>query len=147
MTTTTRKPKSETGGKPLAAQVNRFDWPALTEELNTVGCAQTPQLLTTEQCASISELYEQAGLFRSTIDMTSYRFGSGQYRYFASPFPETVAALREAFSLNLLPIARDWATKLGRPAPWPDSLAEWLEVCGPGHSPAEPRRCCGRVTA
>ncbi|MGH3562759.1 MAG: 2OG-Fe(II) oxygenase, partial [Mycobacterium sp.] len=30
---------------------------------------------------------------------------------------------------RLLPIARDWAAKLGRDAPWPDSLGEWLAEC------------------
>ena len=31
--------------------------------------------------------------------------------------------------LSLLPIARDWWCKLRRPAPWPDHLDEWLEMC------------------
>ena len=26
-------------------------------------------------------------------------------------------------------IARDRAGRLGRPAPWPDTLAEWVEMC------------------
>ena len=30
---------------------------------------------------------------------------------------------------HLLPIARDWAARLGRPAPWPDTLAEWVAQC------------------
>ncbi len=37
--------------------------------------------------------------------------------------------MREAFYPHLLPIARDWAEKLGRPAPWPDTLGEWLDQC------------------
>ncbi len=46
-----------------------------------------------------------------------------------TPLPEPVRALREAFYPQLLPIARDWAARLGRPAPWPDTLAEWLAMC------------------
>jgi hypothetical protein len=30
---------------------------------------------------------------------------------------------------HLLPIARDWADRLGRPAPWPDDFDEWIERC------------------
>jgi hypothetical protein len=30
---------------------------------------------------------------------------------------------------RLLPIARDWYTKLGRPTPWPETLGEWLDMC------------------
>ena len=106
-----------------------FDWKQLTAELDSVGCALTPPLLTPAQCAEISSLYGEVERFRSTIDMQRYRFGSGQYRYFDHPLPELVAELREAFYPHLLPIARDWADRLGRPAPWPDTLAEWLDDC------------------
>jgi hypothetical protein len=61
--------------------------------------------------------------------MARHRFGSGRYRYFDSPLPEVVAALRAAFYPHLLPVARSWAERLGRPAPWPDTLDEWLAMC------------------
>ena len=109
--------------------VDRLDWAALTDEIDAYGSAQTPQLLDTEQCQAISAMYDEVERFRSTIDMARYRFGSGQYRYFDHPLPEPVARLREAFYPHLLPIARDWADKLRRPAPWPDTLAEWLDMC------------------
>ncbi|HEY2576673.1 MAG TPA: 2OG-Fe(II) oxygenase [Streptosporangiaceae bacterium] len=115
-----------------AARLDGFGWAALAEELDAYGCAQTPQLLSAAECESIAELYDQAGTFRSTIDMARYRFGSGQYRYFGYPLPELVAELRAAFYDRLLPIARDWAAKLGRPAPWPGTLAEWLDMCHAG---------------
>ncbi|TWD80466.1 hypothetical protein FB561_1543 [Kribbella amoyensis] len=106
-----------------------FDWNALTAELDAVGCALTPRVLTAEQCQEISGLYDQVDRFRSTVDMQRHRFGSGQYRYFAHPLPEVVGKLREWFYPHLLPVARDWAERLGQPAPWPDTLAEWLEMC------------------
>lgn len=106
-----------------------FDWKQLTAELDSVGCALTPPLLTPAQCREISGLYDEVERFRATIDMQRYRFGSGQYRYFDHPLPELVAELREAFYPHLLPIAREWADRLGRPAPWPDTLAEWLDDC------------------
>lgn len=109
--------------------VEQLDWAALADEIDAYGSAQTSQLLDTEQCQAISALYDEVGRFRSTIDMARYRFGSGQYRYFDHPLPEPVARLREAFYPHLLPIARDWADRLRRPAPWPDTLAEWLDMC------------------
>ncbi len=105
------------------------DWPVLVAELDAYGCAPTPRLLTPSECRSISGLYDDVDRFRSTIDMARYRFGSGQYRYFAHPLPELVGELRAALYPRLLPIARDWATKLGRPAPWPGTLEEWLRMC------------------
>ncbi|MGW2629246.1 2OG-Fe(II) oxygenase [Streptomyces chattanoogensis] len=110
-------------------QVDAADWDALATELDTYGGALTPQLLTPAQCAEIAALYEKEELFRTTIDMARYRFGSGQYRYFHHDLPKPIAALRAAFYPRLLTIARDWAARLGRPAPWPDTLEEWLAMC------------------
>jgi hypothetical protein len=113
----------------LLRAIEGLDWPHLADELDTYGFAQSQQLLTTAECASLATLYNDERLFRSTIDMARHRFGSGQYRYFAYPLPETVATLRAAFYPHLVPIARAWATKLGRPAPWPDTLDDWLGRC------------------
>ena len=46
--------------------------------------------------------------FRSTVDMSRHRFGAGEYRYFAEPFPDPVTGLKEALYPKLLPIARSW---------------------------------------
>ncbi len=115
-----------------SSAVAGLDWAGLRAQVNAFGCAQTTQLLTSGECTSISELYDEVARFRSTIDMARYRFGSGQYRYFDRPLPELVGRLRQAFYPHLLPIARDWAAKLGKPAPWPDTLAEWLDMCHRG---------------
>jgi hypothetical protein len=103
-----------------------MDW---LEELNDVGCALTPPLLTQAQCEQISGWYAEVERFRATIDMARYRFGSGQYRYFAYPLPDLLTDLRASFYAQLLPVARDWADQLGKPAPWPDSFEEWLDDC------------------
>ncbi|WP_419996174.1 2OG-Fe(II) oxygenase [Streptomyces boninensis] len=104
-----------------------MDW---TQELDTYGCGMLPeQLLTPAECREIAKLYDEPELFRSTVDMERHRFGSGQYRYFGYPLPEPLQRLREELYPRLLPVARDWAARLGREAPWPDSLAEWLDMC------------------
>jgi uncharacterized protein len=108
------------------------DWEAIAAELDASGCAVTPRLLTRAECRDLTALYDRPELFRSTIDMARHRFGSGQYRYFTHDLPEPVRALREACYPYLLPIARNWAGRLGRPAPWPDTLDEWLDRCHDG---------------
>jgi uncharacterized protein len=105
------------------------DWDAVRAELDRYGCALTGPLLTPGEAAGIAALYADDSRFRSTITMSRHRFGEGEYRYFARPFPEAVAGLRQALYPRLLPIARDWWTGLGRPAPWPGSLGEWLRMC------------------
>jgi uncharacterized protein len=106
-----------------------LDWSAISADLDASGCAVTPRLLTAARCADLAGLYDRPERFRSTIDMARHRFGSGQYQYFTHDLPEPVRTLREAFYPHLLTIARSWAGRLGRPAPWPDTLAEWLDMC------------------
>lgn len=120
---------TETGAGAARWNVERADWGALAGELDEQGCALMPRLLTPAQCREITALYRREELFRTTVDMARHRFGSGQYRYFTHELPDVVAELREALYPRLLEVARAWYARLGRPAPWPDTLREWLEVC------------------
>jgi hypothetical protein len=109
--------------------VDRLDWPAVTATLDEVGCAVAGRVLDVDACAELAALYADNDRFRSTIDMARHRFGEGQYRYFAHPLPDVVSELRAAFWPHLLAIARAWAERANRPAPWPDDFGHWLEAC------------------
>ncbi len=121
-----------TGPGGWAERVAGADWAAIHTQLDDYGCALVGPLLTAEQAADIAALYPDDDRFRSTVNMGRYRFGAGEYRYFTEPFPDAVAALKQALYPRLLPIARHWWTKLGRPMPWPDTLDEWLDMCHQG---------------
>ncbi len=105
------------------------DWDHITAEINEYGGALLPQLLTAKETARIRALYTEDEMFRTTINMGRYRFGAGEYRYFNTRYPEPIGRLKQALYPRLLPIARDWWGKLGRDAPWPDTLDEWLTMC------------------
>jgi hypothetical protein len=120
----------------VTAAVDGLDWAALGDGLEGLGCALTGRILGPAACQAIADLYDETALFRSTVDMARHRFGRGEYRYFDRPLPEAVGELRAAFWPHLLPIARDWADRLGRPAPWPDDLDDWLARC---HDAGQPR--------
>jgi uncharacterized protein len=113
-------------------RVGALDWARMGHELDDLGCAMTGPLLSAAECQALIALYGEDGRFRATVDMARHRFGQGEYRYFDRPLPRMVAQLRAAFWPHLLPIARDWAGKLSRPAPWPDALATWLLQCHAG---------------
>jgi uncharacterized protein len=112
---------------PVASRVDALDWNAISLALDDVGCGLTGPVLAPPECSALTGLYGEDGRFRATIDMARHRFGHGEYRYFARPLPALVAELRAAFWRHLVPIARAWAERLGRPAPWPDELEAWLE--------------------
>lgn len=117
-------------------QVNRWrrrvdaaDWDAVNAAIDAQGGALLPRLLTRAEAVRLRKLYGRDELFRRTIDMRRHRYGSGEYRYFQAPYPEPIEHLKQALYPRLLPIARDWYAKLGRHAPWPDTLDEWLQMC------------------
>jgi hypothetical protein len=113
----------------VSTAIGDLDWDGVAAGLDDVGCAVAGAVLDPGECAALADLYDDDARFRSTIDMARHRFGQGEYRYFARPLPEPVGQLRAAFYPHLLPIARDWAARLGREAPWPDDFEAWLERC------------------
>ncbi len=110
-------------------RVESADWGSVKAELDEYGGALLPQLISPQEARTLRELYGRDELFRSTVTMARHRFGQGEYRYFHAPYPEPVERLKQALYPRLLPISRDWWTKLGRPAPWQDTLDEWLGMC------------------
>jgi hypothetical protein len=113
----------------LARRVALVDWDRAAADFDDVGIAAVGRLLESAECDALRALYDQEGRFRSTIDMARHRFGEGEYRYFARPLPRPVAELRAAFWPCLLPIAREWADRLERQAPWPDDFDAWIAQC------------------
>ena len=114
---------------PWTQRVQHTDWHQVRTGLDEVGCALTGPLLTASEAQQIAALYPDRARFRSTITMSRYRFGEGEYRHFAHPYPDVVVALKRALYPQLLPIAREWWTRLGRHAPWPDDFDQWLQMC------------------
>jgi uncharacterized protein len=134
-------PRGTHAGSEWARRVEQGDWDSIAAEANEFGGALLPQLLTDDESTDLRALYERGELFRSTVNMGRHRFGEGEYRYLDMPYPEPVEQLKQALYPRLLPIARDWWTKLGRPTPWPDTLDEWLDICHQGGRRSRPRSC------
>jgi len=63
------------------------------------------------------------------VDMARYRFGVGEYRYFAAPLPPLVQALRERAYPPLAAIANQFEAALGTATLHPTTLAGLLGVC------------------
>jgi uncharacterized protein len=106
-----------------------LDFAALTAALDRDGFAVTPPLLAPEECAALAALYDEDAHFRSRVVMARHGFGRGEYRYFANPLPERVAALRTALYEGLAPLANAWAARMGREATYPPALADYTARC------------------
>ncbi|HXL21974.1 MAG TPA: 2OG-Fe(II) oxygenase [Candidatus Dormibacteraeota bacterium] len=93
------------------------------------GFAQTGVLLSREECDLLRGLYSDASRFRSRIDMARYRFGLGEYQYFAYPLPELVAELREVLYGRLAGPANAWMGALGLAGKFPAEHDAFLKQC------------------
>jgi uncharacterized protein len=99
------------------------------ESLNTTGFARIKNFLTVDQCADLIKNYSNDKLYRNTIDMTRYRFGEGQYRYFNYPLPDLVQKTRTSLYEPLAVIANEWNEKLSIDVRYPKTHKEFIEVC------------------
>lgn len=121
----------------MTAVVHNLDQAAVERALDAQGFAKLPQMLSAEQCGSLAAMYRDEGRFRARIDMARFRFGEGEYKYFANPLPPLVNELRHDLYEQLVPIANAWASRLRSScARFPGTLDAFLETC---HSAGQSR--------
>jgi uncharacterized protein len=118
-----------TRGVSVAARLERLDWVSVARGLSERGWATTPPVLTAAECAELIRLYRDERRFRSRVDMARFRFGEGEYKYFANPLPPVVAELRRGAYPHLAPVAAEWEAALGGGRRYPGDLEGFLAVC------------------
>jgi len=110
-------------------RVAQMDWAQAEADLDDQGCALLPSLLAPGECESLAGLYAAEKPFRSRVVMERHGFGRGEYKYFAYPLPEPVAALRERLYPHLVPIANRWNEIMDIDVRYPARHAEFIDRC------------------
>jgi hypothetical protein len=114
----------------IEQRIRALDWKTAAKSLPDRGYAITAPILSDAECNSLVALYNDASKFRSHIIMERYRFGIGDYKYFANPLPELVAQLRSSAYPHLAEVANHWAEALGESAlKYPREHAAFLKTC------------------
>src|SRR5690242_14696936 len=113
----------------ISKRVQQLDWQALASTLTENGYAQTGPVLTGEECRELIGLYADDARFRSHIDMARFRFGLGDYKYFADPLPTTIQELRKSLYPPLAQVANRWMENLGSRERFPGQLDKFLRIC------------------
>ena len=114
---------------PIATRLAELDWSALERSLWGHGFAQTPAILSADECETLVGLYDDDTRFRSRVDMARYRFGEGDYKYLAHPLPPLVESLRAETYPRLARLANAWEEALGSPTRYPPDLDGLLDLC------------------
>jgi uncharacterized protein len=110
-------------------RLNEIAWTEVIDTLWRRGCSRLGTLLDRSEAEELRALYTEGGSFRSRIDMARYRFGRGEYQYFAYPLPPMVEDLRQALYPRLAGAARDWMAALSLEGDYPDNLDPFLAQC------------------
>lgn len=113
----------------IGERIQNFDWAVASDHLDAHGWALIPKLLGGNGCDALSALYGDDRLFRSRIIMARHGFGRGEYKYFAYPLPEPVAALRACLYPRLVPIANRWNESMASEVRYPGRHAEFVTRC------------------
>ncbi len=113
----------------VAKRVAALDWQDIAARLDADGYAILNPMLSPRECASLAASYDADDRFRSRVVMARHGYGSGEYKYFAYPLPETVAGLRAVLYPRLAVIANRWNETMGVDVRYPDDHAAFLERC------------------
>jgi hypothetical protein len=113
----------------ISERVAALDWTAIGESLDRYGCATTGPLLAPEDCLALAASYEAEALFRSRVIMARHGFGRGEYKYFAYPLPDLIAAVRTSLYPRLADVANRWNAAMGIAQRYPGDHAAYLKRC------------------
>ena len=113
----------------IEERLKNVSWRETENSLSQFGYAQLGALLTPEECADLISQYPDDRRFRSRIDMARYRFGEGDYKYFAYPLPKIVEQLRVHAYPPLAQIANRWMDALQVEERFPETLEAFHQRC------------------
>lgn len=113
----------------LPDRIRDLDWEGIHKQLWERGYAKTPAVLSADECTQLIKMYPDNQRFRSRVDMARYRFGLGEYKYFANPLPYIVSILQSHVYTYLAPIANKWNRALDSNELFPEELDAFLRTC------------------
>jgi uncharacterized protein len=105
------------------------DWDIITNNLMAKGFARIPGVFSEEECNAIRAQYMESSLYRSVISMERYRFGKGEYKYFAYPLPDKIQTVRESLYETLFQTANTSMGLVDAGIEYPSNHTEFLRDC------------------
>jgi len=113
----------------LATRINDLDWTSIEEILRRNGYSHLRDLLPSDLCKCLRQMFADDRLFAKTVTMDKSRFGKGVYRYFRDPIPHLVDAIRRIVYPHVSQIANAWTNLLRQEELYPLTWEEFREIC------------------
>ena len=126
---------SKEAGLPLpevartVSRVESLNWQRITNSLNDSGNALLNNVLTSQNCEALANMYGNDEHFRSRVVMSRHGFGRGEYKYFRYPLPDILQGLRSSLYERLAPVANLWNQQMGIDIRYPAKHADFIERC------------------
>lgn len=110
-------------------KISGIDEEILSEGMNQQGYVLLPEFLPIKYCKELINQYDDTALYRKTITMEKYRFGSGEYKYFKYPLPKLIQIIRSNVYAKLAPIANNWMRLLNIKKQYPNEFEKLEQLC------------------
>ena len=110
-------------------KISGIDEEILSEGMNQQGYVLLPEFLPIKYCKELINQYDDTALYRKTITMEKYRFGSGEYKYFKYPLPKLIQIIRSNVYAKLAPIANNWMRLLNIKKQYPNEFEKVEQLC------------------
>ena len=107
----------------------QWNWETTRDQVYRLGYGIVPNFLNETICEKLRADYEDQTIFRKTVNMERYRFGSGEYKYYKYPLPEIIQKVRTQVYSQLVPVANAWFNDLNVDRQYPDDHATFLKEC------------------
>jgi uncharacterized protein len=101
----------------------------LEDDLDAQGHAVLEKLVTPEECARFTALYDDEAAFRKRVVMARHGYGRGEYQYFAAPLPARIVELRSSLYARLVGIANRWNESMKLDVRYPAQHEDFLARC------------------
>jgi uncharacterized protein len=121
---------SITSAKDVMQRVEALDWNHISQALDSHGNAIIENLISSNECDALVNLYSEDNIFRSRVVMEQHGFGRGEYRYFNYPLPDIIVSLRTHIYPHLAPIANQWNKMMNiTDVSYPEKHADFIARC------------------
>lgn len=126
----TASKSSVISAKDIVQRVEALDWNHISQDLDSYGNAIIENLISSNDCDALINLYSEGSIFRSRVVMEQHGFGRGEYKYFSYPLPDIIASLRTTLYPHLAAIANQWNDMMNIiDISYPERHADFIARC------------------